>query len=362
MIYRTLVRPLLFRSHRGDAESVHEQTLRLLTAVGRQRLVLKSISRVCAVEHPSLERELFGLRFRNPIGLAAGMDKNAVALPAWAALGFGHVEVGTVTLQPQSGNPRPRLFRIASHDALINRMGFNNDGAAALARQLAVTPALPLQIGVSIGKSRAASLEQAVDDYLGSLRLVWPHAAYLAVNVSSPNTPGLRSLQDGDSLRELLAALQAENRRIGTAAGSPPRPLLVKVAPDLTDSALAELLQVCTDHAVAGIIATNTTIARDGLSGVDAALAGQAGGLSGVPLRRRAREVVRFISTHSTLPVIGVGGISTADDAAAMFEAGAALIQLYSGLVFAGPLLIRRLLRHLLQQPARQLPQEGERV
>jgi dihydroorotate dehydrogenase len=352
MIYRTFVRPLLFSSHRGDAESIHEQTLRLLAAAGRQRLLLQSIRRVCAVEHPSLTRELFGLRFRNPIGLAAGMDKNAVALPAWAALGFGHVEVGTVTLQAQPGNPRPRLFRIASHDALINRMGFNNEGAAALAQRLAATAPLPLQIGVSIGKSRAATLEQAVDDYLGSLRLVWPYAGYLAVNVSSPNTPGLRSLQDGDSLRELLAALQAENRRAAAAAGSRPRPLLVKVAPDLTDSALAELLQVCSDHAVAGIIATNTTIARTGLAGVDAALIEQAGGLSGVPLRERAREVVRFITAHSPLPVIGVGGISTADDAAAMFAAGASLIQLYSGLVFAGPLLIRRLLRSMLQRAA----------
>jgi dihydroorotate dehydrogenase len=274
---------------------------------------------------------VFGVRFPNPVGLAAGVDKDGRALAAWAALGFGFVEAGTVTGRAQPGNPRPRLFRLPEHEAIINRMGFNNAGAEALAARLAAGGTGGVPLGISLGKSKATPLDEAVEDYLSSLRAVRRYADYLAVNVSSPNTPGLRSLQDRDQLTALLGALRAE-------AGS--TPLLVKIAPDLTDHAIGEVLEVCADHGVSGLIATNTTLSRDGLTRGGGA-AGEAGGLSGRPLTRRALDVVTFVGKRTDLPVIGVGGIMTPDDAARMFDAGASLVQLYSGLIYRGPGLVR---------------------
>jgi dihydroorotate dehydrogenase len=271
-------------------------------------------------------RTVFGLRFPNPVGLAAGMDKDGRALPAWPALGFGFVEVGTVTAVAQPGNPRPRMFRLPADEAVINRMGFNNAGAAALATRLAALRPLGVPLGVSLGKSRVVPLADAVLDYLTALRAVLPYADYLAVNVSSPNTPGLRSLQDRGQLAELLSALRAE-------AGS--TPVLVKIAPDLTEHAIDEALDVCAEHGVAGVIATNTTVDHGG----------EQGGLSGRPLARRALEVVTFVGKHSELPVIGVGGIMSPDDAKRMFDAGASLVQLYTGLVYRGPALVRALVQ-----------------
>jgi len=277
------------------------------------------------------------VRFPNPVGLAAGLDKDGRALPAWPALGFGFVEVGTVTRHPQPGNPKPRLFRLPASGGLINRMGFNNAGAPALAERLAAVGPLPVPLGISLGKSKVTPLDEAVEDYLFALRAVEPYADYVAVNVSSPNTPGLRALQDRAALSDLLAALTSETTK----------PILVKVAPDLTDHALGELLDVCAEHGVAGVIATNTTLARDGLAPADADRAAETGGLSGRPLAERAREVVTFVVKRSELPVIGVGGILAPEDALRLFDAGASLVQLYTGLIYTGPVLVRRIVRGL---------------
>ncbi|MGH3682800.1 MAG: quinone-dependent dihydroorotate dehydrogenase, partial [Natronosporangium sp.] len=254
MLFERALRPYLFRLGDGDAETAHEWTLRRLSRLARRPGALATLRRRYAVEAP---RTVFGVRFPNPVGLAAGMDKDATALAAWPALGFGFVEVGTVTWHPQPGSERPRLQRLPDSEALLNRMGFNNRGARALADRLAVRGRPPVPLGISLGKSRATELADSVEDYLASYRVLREHADYFAVNVSSPNTPGLRSLQDRDQLDALLAALVGE------------KPVLVKIAPDLTDQAIGELLQVCTDRGAAGVIATNTTIARDGLAAAD---------------------------------------------------------------------------------------------
>jgi dihydroorotate dehydrogenase len=312
-LFEKAVRPWLFRIGDGDAEAAHEWTLRRLAGLSpAARAVLK---RRYFVPDPV---RLFGVEFPNRVGLAAGMDKNGVALDAWAALGFGSVEVGTVTAHAQPGNDKPRLFRLPEQEAVINRMGFNNLGAAALAARLAGRQR-QVPLGISLGKSKVTPLEEAVEDYRASYEVLAPHADYVAVNVSSPNTPGLRQLQDRAQLDAILAALKGDV------------PVLVKVAPDLSDEALGEVLDVCESRRVAGIIATNTTINHGG----------QTGGLSGAPLRERAREVVSFVHKESGLSVVGVGGIMHPDDAARMFDAGASLIQLYTGFIYHGPALVR---------------------
>jgi dihydroorotate dehydrogenase len=342
--YQRAARPVLFRLGGGDAEAAHEATLRWLA-----RLAPLAARRAAPYAPPGAARTVFGVRFPNPVGLAAGMDKDGRALRAWPALGFGFVEVGTVTRYPQPGNPRPRLFRLPRSGALVNRMGFNNAGAPALAARLAALGPLPVPLGISLGKSRATPLEEAVDDYVASFRALYRHGDYFAVNVSSPNTPGLRTLQD----RDQLAALLAELRSTASTLDGPARPLLVKVAPDLTDGALGELLEVCAEHGVAGLVATNTTLSRAGVSPAESALAAEAGGLSGAPLAARAREVVRFVTaqTGGRLPVIGVGGLMSADDARRLVDAGASLVQLYTGLVYRGPALVRACVRTLAGQP-----------
>jgi dihydroorotate dehydrogenase len=327
------VRGSLFRIGGGDAEAAHEWTLRRLAAVSRRPALLAALRARYAVAAP---RTVFGVTFPNPVGLAAGMDKDGMALPAWPALGFGFVEVGTVTAHPQPGNPRPRLYRLPASQAVINRMGFNNAGAEALAGRLAARHRpLGVPLGISLGKSKVTALDDAVDDYLASYRALRAHGDYFAVNVSSPNTPGLRTLQDRGHLAALLDALVGE------------RPILVKIAPDLTDQAIAELLQVCLDRGAAGIIATNTTLGRAGLSTSDTPRATEAGGLSGRPLTARAREVVSFVhrETGGALPVIGVGGILDPADATALFDAGASLVQLYTGFIYRGPGLVRSIAR-----------------
>jgi dihydroorotate dehydrogenase len=329
-VYTGLARRALFRIGGGDAERAHVWTLRRLAALSRRPALLAALRRRYAVEAP---RTVFGIRFPNPVGLAAGLDKDGVALPAWPALGFGFVEVGTVTRYGQPGNPRPRLFRLPASEAVINRMGFNNAGASALADRLRALPPLGVALGISLGKSKVTPLDEAVEDYLASLRLLRPYADYIAVNVSSPNTPGLRTLQDRDHLAALLGALKAEAQTT---------PVLVKIAPDLTEQAIGEVLQVCTEHGAAGIIATNTTLSREGVTGPASA---EAGGLSGRPLAARAQEVVAFVHKESDLPVIGVGGIVDPDDAARMFDAGASLVQLYTGFIYRGPSLVRAINR-----------------
>lgn len=348
MFYKTLLRPILFSLRGGDAEAAHEQTIALLALVGGSRALSGLLARLYGYHHPNLERRVFGVRFPNPLGLAAGMDKDGQALPAWAGLGFGFVEVGTVTWQAQTGNPRPRLFRLPADAALINRMGFNNRGASALAAQLAKLRSLSIPLGVSIGKSKATPLEAAVDDYRASFSALFEHAAYVAINVSSPNTPGLRALQDSAQLDTLLAALQRENQLLANQRGVPERPLLVKIAPDLGEPALAELLDICLAHRISGIVATNTTISRAGLR-ANAKLVAQTGGLSGQPLTERALDVVRFVVRESggQLPVIGVGGVAGPEQACRMLDAGAVLLQLYTGLIYEGPGLPRRIKRAL---------------
>lgn len=346
MIYQYLLRPILFRLGRGDAEAAHEATLRLLATVSRSRAATHLLAAVWGKPAGGLERHVFGVRFPTPLGLAAGMDKDGVALPAWGALGFGFVEAGTVTAQAQPGNPRPRLFRLPADQALINRMGFNNAGAEALARRLeSMHNRLSIPIGVSIGKSKVTPLEEAEQDYCTSLAAIFPYAAYVAVNISSPNTPGLRALQDRDALDRLLAALQQANRRLAGEQATQPRPLLVKFAPDLSESAVGEALAVCTKHQVAGIIAVNTTLQREGLSPASAGTAQEQGGLSGKPLAERAAAMVRLITreTGGRMPIIGVGGINGPADAVRMLDAGATLLQIYTGLVYEGPGLVKRI-------------------
>ena len=346
MLFDRLLRPAMYRLSHNDPEVVHERTVRALSTLSGLPPALAGLQRLYRVDSPAT---VLGLRFPNRVGLAAGMDKDGRALNAWPALGFGFVEVGTVTRLPQPGNPRPRLFQLTETDAIINRMGFNNAGAEALAQRLATsgTPSVPL--GISIGKSKAAALEDAVADYQASLRTLYPYAGYFAVNVSSPNTPGLRALQDRGALAELLAELRTTSADLAHRAGRAPTPLLVKVAPDLTDEALGELLDVCTEHGVAGVIATNTTLSREGLAAADSRLAEETGGLSGRPLADRSREVVRFVHRHTggELPIIGVGGILGPREAELMFEAGASLLQLYTGFALHGPGLVKRVNRAL---------------
>jgi dihydroorotate dehydrogenase len=332
----------LFASGGGDPEAAHHRTIRILEQAGETP---KRRAALAKVPRPSAPTTVFGIRFPNPVGLAAGMDKDAVAIPAWGALGFGFAEVGTVTWHAQPGNPQPRLFRLVESEAILNRMGFNNRGAEAMADRLAALGPAPIPIGISLGKSKVTPVEDATEDYLNSLKLLLPYADYIAVNVSSPNTPGLRSLQDRGALDELLAALRGHT--VAAAGPAGPVPLLVKIAPDLGDEAVAELIEVCTARGVAGLIATNTTIGRDGLRPSDLARAGEPGGLSGRPLHAQAVRTVAFVTREAgdALPVIGVGGILDPDDATRMFDAGAKLVQLYTGFVYRGPGLVRAIVR-----------------
>jgi dihydroorotate dehydrogenase len=341
--YRRLARPVLFRLGGGDAEHAHHVTLSALSRVAGIPPLRAGLTAL--LTRNAQPRTVFGVNFPNAVGLAAGMDKDGAALRAWPALGFGFVEVGTVTARAQPGNERPRLHRARHSGGIVNRMGFNNSGAAALAARLRAVGPLPVPLGISLGKSKVTPLDDAVGDYLTSLRAVHAHADYIAVNVSSPNTPGLRSLHDRAPLDELLGALTEQAAVLARGVRDRPVPVLVKIAPDLTESAIGEVLQVCADRGIAGVIATNTTVSRDGLRGADQRLVGEAGGLSGEPLRARALEVVRFVATHTDLPVIGVGGISRPEHGLAMLDAGASLLQIYTGFIYSGPALVTGLHR-----------------
>ncbi len=329
--YELFVRPLLFSL---DAETAHHLTIELLQRASHFDPALRVLR---SLQPSSKPKTLFGLNFPNPIGLAAGLDKNGVALPAWAALGFGFIEIGTVTAKAQPGNPKPRIFRLPEQQALINRLGFNNDGADTIAQRLAALresgrwPAVP--VGINIGKSRATPLEQATDDYLYSFRVLRDFADYITLNISSPNTPGLRELQEPEKLSELLHA-------IGKEAGTGLKPLVVKISPDLSGAELKAILAVCEENGVSGIIATNTTLDH---SSIPPQL-DQAGGLSGAPLRDKSTALVREIVAQCKIPVIASGGIFDAESAREKFQAGAQLIQLYTGLVYRGPQLLREIM------------------
>lgn len=330
--YERFVRPTLFAM---DPERAHHFALRLLRSAPG---LPGGLALLRSFAPPPRPLSVFGLEFRNPIGLAAGFDKNGVAIPAWEALGFGFVEIGTVTAKAQPGNPRPRIFRYPKHGALINRLGFNNDGADAVAerlqklRQSPLRPSIP--IGINLGKSKVTPLADAAGDYLYSFRRLQAVADYVALNVSSPNTPGLRSLQDDEALAELLRVITEENERLPT-----PKPLLLKIAPDLSDRELEQIIRLCEKFRLAGIIACNTTVDHSAI----APAPDQAGGLSGAPLRARATSMVRFIRERTPLPIIAVGGICDRASASEKIEAGAALLQLYTGFVYRGPGLLREI-------------------
>ena len=329
-LYERLVRPLLFSL---EPEVAHHFTITSLRRASRFDPALRALKQFAP---PSKPKSLFGLNFPNPIGLAAGLDKNGVALPAWAALGFGFIEIGTVTAMAQPGNPKPRIFRLPAQQAVINRLGFNNDGADAIAKRLRVVresgrwPAVP--VGINIGKSRTTPLEHATDDYLYSFRLLRDFADYITLNVSSPNTPGLRELQEPAALSRLLHA-------IGSEAGPVAKPLVVKISPDLTSIELEAILAACEENGVAGIIATNTTLDH---SSIPPEL-NEEGGLSGAPLREKSTALVRSIVANSKIPVIASGGICDAKSAREKLDAGAQLVQLYTGFVYRGPGLIREI-------------------
>lgn len=347
--YERLARPFLFKM---DPEHAHELAVDAMTLLGRVPPLCRLLE---AWNLPaSLRRqpvECFGLKFPNRVGLAAGFDKNATGWPAGAALGFGHIEVGTVTLLRQPGNERPRVFRYPKHEAVINRMGFNNQGAEAIAARLATQPRpgqRRIPLGINLGKSKVASLDHAVNDYLGSFARLADHADYLVLNVSSPNTPDLRKLQDEDRLRILLGAVMQANRARHEVAGKTRKPLLLKIAPDLSFRQIDGVLDVITEFGLDGIIATNTTLARPG----PFAEVGQVGGLSGRPLRHRSTEIINYIAraTEGRLPIIGVGGINDEVSAAEKLDAGATLIQIYTGLIYRGPLFAAELSRVLARR------------
>jgi dihydroorotate dehydrogenase len=320
MIYERFLRPLLFVL---DPETAHHFALAFLRATGP--LLPKATEKTSPVS-------AFELNFRHRIGLAPGLDKNGVALPAWEALGFSFVEIGTVTAQAQPGNPRPRIFRYPKERALINRLGFNNDGAEVIANRLADLrehgswPGIP--VGINIGKSRVTPIERAVEDYLFSFRKLRAQADYIALNVSSPNTPGLRELQGGQRLDELLRAINAERGNM---------PLLVKIAPDLEPTALDEIVSVSEANNISGIIATNTTLDHSAIAH------DEEGGLSGAPLQQKSTAIIRQIATKTKIPIIGCGGILDASSAREKIEAGAKLLQVYTGLIFRGPRLIHEI-------------------
>jgi len=341
--YRRVARPVLFRVGGSDAETVHHGTVRAASVLGRRRWAAAAVHRLLGVAPAPVD--LLGLTFPNRVGLAAGMDKDGVGLRAWAALGFGHVELGTVTALPQPGNSRPRLVRLPASRAVINRMGFNNGGVHLLADRLRAARgagAVGIPVGVSVGKCKVTPVQDAVEDYLTSVRALHGLADYLAVNVSSPNTAGLRSLQDAGPLADLIAAVVSETRSLA-GPGREPTPVLVKLAPDLSEQALDQALDVAVRAGAAGLIATNTTVSRDGVHRSERHTAEQAGGLSGAPLTKRSRAVVTRVRRITDLPLIGVGGIMTPEDATAMLDAGADLVQIYTGMIYAGPALVREI-------------------
>jgi dihydroorotate dehydrogenase len=339
MLYPFL-RPFLFAV---DSERAHH------LAIDALKVLQATMPSLSPPSDARLSQRLWGLHFPNPVGLAAGYDKNAAVPLAWPALGFGFAELGTITAKAQPGNPKPRIFRLEQDAALINRMGFNNDGAAAVAQRLTYVLPLnrshPIPLGFNLGKSKVTLLGEAADDYLESLERLFPFADYLVVNVSSPNTPELRKLQEPDRLGRLLDTLQVRNQQLSTQANRPSKPLLVKIAPDLTDAEVVEVARVALAVGVSGLIATNTTLARSGLRSA----INEEGGLSGKPLATRATEVLRilFRTVEGKIPLIGVGGIFSAEDAYARIRAGASLVQLYTGLIYEGPLLPRRIVNGL---------------
>jgi dihydroorotate dehydrogenase len=352
--------PAFFASLKTNPEFAHVQSLNLLQQLDFQRdnglgkSIIKEIEKSFCYSNPSLSQSLWNLNFSHPLGLAPGFDKNAQGAGIWSSFGFSFAELGAVTLHGQQGNPYPRMFRLPADKAILNRMGANNDGAETIALRLQKTwekhPAT-IPMGINLCKSKVTALDQATEDYVGSFRLLCPYADYFVVNVSSPNTPGLRSLQGGEQLEPILEGLQAENNG--------KKPILIKIAPDLEWDEIRSILRVSQQYNLSGIVATNTTIKRDGLKtkilqATGKPITEEAGGISGKPLRVRSTEVIRFIyrETGGNLPIIGVGGISDTESAWEKITAGASLLQFYSGWVYEGPWVVKEILEGLTQKLA----------
>lgn len=383
-LYLDFIRPLFFSGLNADPEWMHNQFIGILAALSQRSRqpgfdwICDRLYRSYNFDDPRLAQTLWGIRFRNPLGLAAGFDKNGEVGQLWGGFGFGCAELGTATWHAQAGNPKPRMFRLIDDEASLNRMGFNNQGATAMARNLAqvghahsLTPDRAIAIGVNLGKSKITELDDAADDYRQSFEQLHTVGDYFVVNVSSPNTPGLRSLQDPDRLARIFDTLQTFNATLkpngqpNSPLSNPEiqakctrsKPILVKIAPDLTWEAIDDVVKLAQQFELAGIIATNTTIARDNLKTQTIAATGnpvteEAGGLAGAPLKARSTEVIRHIyrTTSGTLPIIGVGGIFTAEDAWEKLTAGASLLQVYTGWIYEGPNLAKRIMTGLLER------------
>ena len=335
IMYKLLLRPILFCF---DPEKVHYFTFSLVKFISKIPFVTSIIKAIYVVEDKRLEREVFGLKFKNPVGLAAGFDKDAKLFNELSDFGFGFIEIGTLTPKPQDGNPKKRLFRLKSDSAIINRMGFNNGGVEAAILRLKKNKGV--LIGGNIGKNKITPNENATDDYVICFEALYDYVDYFVVNVSSPNTPNLRELQEKEPLTKLLQTLQDLNdQKAVTLSLSNGKPILLKIAPDLTNEQLEDIIDIVNETKIAGVIATNTTISRDGLTSENKE---EMGGLSGKPLTKRSTEVIRFLSEKSnkSFPIIGVGGIHSADDAIEKLNAGASLVQLYTGFIYEGPQLI----------------------
>ncbi|UPQ78251.1 quinone-dependent dihydroorotate dehydrogenase [Flavobacterium azooxidireducens] len=336
-MYKLLIRPILFCF---DPEQVHHFTFSLIRFLNKIPGFGKLFQSIYEVKNPKLEREVFGLKFKNPVGLAAGFDKDAKLYQELSNFGFGFIEIGTLTPKPQEGNPKKRLFRLKEDSAIINRMGFNNGGVLEAVERLKKNNGV--LIGGNIGKNKNTPNEEATSDYEICFEALFPHVDYFVVNVSSPNTPNLRALQDKEPLTNLLQTLQNLNLQKPNQ-----KPILLKIAPDLTNEQLLDIIDIINETKIAGVIATNTTLSREGLQSENKT---EMGGLSGKPLTNRSTEVIRFLSEKSnkSFPIIGVGGIHSADDAIEKLNAGASLVQLYTGFIYEGPGLIKEINKRIL--------------
>lgn len=342
-MYKLLIRPILFCF---DPEQVHHFTFSLIRFLNKIPGFGKLFKSIYEVKNPKLEREVFGLKFKNPVGLAAGFDKDAKLYQELSNFGFGFIEIGTLTPKPQEGNPKKRLFRLKEDSAIINRMGFNNGGVLEAVERLKKNNGV--LIGGNIGKNKNTPNEEATSDYKICFEALFPHVDYFVVNVSSPNTPNLRALQDKEPLTHLLQTLQNLNLQKPKQ-----KPILLKIAPDLTNEQLLDIIDIINETKIAGVIATNTTLSREGLQSENKS---EMGGLSGKPLTNRSTEVIRFLSEKSnkSFPIIGVGGIHSADDAIEKLNAGASLVQLYTGFIYEGPNLIKEINERVLREKNKQ--------
>ena len=338
-MYKLLIRPILFWF---DPEEVHYFSFSFIKFISKIPFIPSILKLIYEVKDSRLEREVFGLKFKNPVGLAAGFDKDAKCYQELSNFGFGFIEIGTLTPKPQDGNPKKRLFRLKSDSAIINRMGFNNGGVDSAVLRLKKNKGI--LIGGNIGKNKLTPNEDATSDYLICFETLFDHVDYFVVNVSSPNTPNLRELQEKEPLTKLLQELQNQNSKKQNQ-----KPILLKIAPDLTNEQLLDIIDIVNETKIAGVIATNTTISREGLQSENKR---ETGGLSGKPLTKRSTEVIRFLSEKSNkaFPIIGVGGIHTAEDAIEKLEAGASLIQLYTGFIYEGPALVKAINKKILEK------------